>query len=603
MAEAELHNSDVWSTECLVLNTRYSANGRSLCSALVAAALLVFTGASHAQTKSTDQPPTFTQIRAIFAEKCLACHGNDPKELKGDYDLRTREAAIKGGESGEAAIEPGQPEKSPLYRAITWEDDNLQMPPKANDRLSADQIAVVRRWIADGARWEEPVTTSKTSAGQAWSGSSSGIKIATSGGRSADWDNRTYDPEAVWAYQPLKEANTPLLPSLNPIDSFLLTALRAKGVSGFAPPADPQTLLRRLTFDLTGLPPKPLDLENGSKDEADVERLLSSSQYGEQQARHWLDVVRYADTAGFSNDFERPNSWRYRDYVIRSFNADKPFDRFILEQLAGDELDPSDAELAIAVGYLRMGPWEHTGMTVAAVTRQQYLDDVTNHIGVSLLGQGLRCAACHDHKFDPVPTRDYYRIQAVFSPVQFVERPTPYLPNENVSGFESAKALVEQRLAQLQEAQAALRKKNRDAIAAFLAEKGVKSISDLPAEQRPKEDYLGGTFGLSKTDLSLRKIYQKSQAYLERELKRFEPYALSVYSGPSNGYTSIKQLYDVPSHRDGIVPVVYILPGGSLASPADEVTPGVLSAMFASNDRFSPSERNSVPTKTEGRRL
>src|SRR5439155_941670 len=143
---------------------------------------------------------------------------------------------------------------------------------------------------------------------------------------------------------------------------------------------------------------------------------------------------------------------RYRDYCIRSFNSDKSFGRFITEQLAGDELDPDDPEMSIAIGFLRMGPWEHTGMTVAAITRQQYLDDVTNHVGVSLLGQGLRCAACHDHKFDPVPTRDYYRMQAIFAPVQFAERPATFLPTENVSGFESARALVEKRLEQLQAA-------------------------------------------------------------------------------------------------------------------------------------------------------
>ena len=595
-------------TMYLVRSTLYSVGGRaSRVPALpwITVALFLLSALLHAQEPAKPQAavrsPSFAQVRAIFAEKCLACHGNDIKQLKGDYDLRTREAAIKGGESGEAAIVPGQPEKSPLYRAITWEDENLQMPPKANDRLSADQIAMIRRWIADGAKWEAPAATPNANAGLAWSSGAGGIRIATSGGRSADWDNRAYEPEAVWAYQPIRRPDLPANPASNPIDAFLLAALRSKGITSFAPPADSVTLSRRLTFDVTGLPPTPQEMKASVAEL--VERLLASPHYGEQQARHWLDVVRYADTAGFSNDFERPNSWRYRDYVIRSFNADKPFDRFITEQLAGDELDPGDPELLIATGYLRMGPWEHTGMTVAAITRQQYLDDATNHVGVSLLGQGLRCCACHDHKFDPVPTRDYYRIQAVFSPAQFVERPTPFLSSENTSGFAGARVLVERRLAHLQEAQAALRKKNRDAVAAFLAEKGVKSLSELPVEQRPKEDYLGGTFGLSKTDLSLRKIYQKTQAYLERELKRFEPYALGVYSGPPNGYTSLKPLYDVPVQREGAVPVVHILPGGSLASPADEVTPGVLSAMFGANDRLAPTDWNSVPGTTEGRRL
>ncbi len=424
--------------------------------------------AMHPLFALAQEPPPFDQVLAIFAAKCLACHGNDPKDLKGDYDLRTRETAIKGGESGEAAIVLGQPEKSPLYRAITWQDEALQMPPKENDRLTAEQIAVVRRWIAAGAKWEETTATAKE-----WTAGTAGVRIATSAGQSSDWDNRTYEVDAIWAYQPVRRPELPVT-SANPIDSFLLEALHAKKIAGFAAPAERATLVRRLAFDLTGLPPDSQmarDFEKTGDYPALVKTLLASPHYGEQQARHWLDVVRYADTAGFSNDFERPNSWRYRDYVIRSFNDDKPFDRFVTEQIAGDELNVDDPEMLIAAGYLRAGPWEHTGMTVAAITRQQYLDDVTNHVGVSILGQGLRCAACHDHKFDPVPTRDYYRIQAVFSPVQFAERPAPFLPSENVSNFESAKVLVEKRIERLQAAQAALKKKNQDAVAAFLAEK------------------------------------------------------------------------------------------------------------------------------------
>lgn len=557
-------------------------------------------------------PVNFTEVRAIFAAKCLACHGADPKELKGDYDLRTREAAIKGGESGDAAIVPGEPDSSPLLRAVTWEDGAFQMPPKENDRLTTEQVSVIRRWIAGGAKWEETATatTSPAKPTEAWTNGPGGIRIATSGGRSADWDNRPYEPDAVWAYQPIKHPEVPTLArrasegrvANHPIDAFLLEALAKKGITNFAPPADNLTLLRRLTFDLTGLPPSEADLK-ASHTEL-VKYLLASTRYGEQQARHWLDVVRYADTSGFSNDFERPNSWRYRDYVIRSFNSDKPFDRFILEQVAGDELDENDPELQIAVGFLRMGPWEHTGMTVAAITRQQFLDDVTNHVGVSLLGQGLRCAACHDHKFDPVPTRDYYRLQAVFSPVQFVERPQPFLAHENTSGFDSAKSLVEHRITQVQASQTALRKKNQEASAAFLAEKGVKSLDELPADQRPKQqEWQSGTFGLSKQDLSIRKVNTKSLDYLQRELKRFEPYALSVYSGGANGYTTVKPLYEMPRKREDLVPVVHILPGGSLETPADEVTPGVLSAMFASNDRLSRTDWNSVPDNTAGRRL
>jgi mono/diheme cytochrome c family protein len=570
------------------------------------AVLAVALAISADRALSDDAPPSFAAVRAIFAEKCLSCHGNDPKEIKGRYDLRTREAAIKGGESGDVALVPGEPDKSPLYKAITWNDESLQMPPKENDRLTKDQVAAIRNWIAAGAKWE---ATSAAQPNEKWSAANGGIRVATSGGRSADWDNRTYEPEAIWAYQPIRKPEIPPRTRSaseggalsHPIDAFLLKELDSKGISNFAPRADAQTLARRLSFDLTGLPPE----ADGSVDDYEllVKRLLSSPRYGEQQARHWLDVVRYADTAGFSNDFERPNSWRYRDYVIRSFNADKPFDRFVIEQVAGDELDENDPELQIAVGFLRMGPWEHTGMTVAAITRQQYLDDVTNHVGVSLLGQGLRCAACHDHKFDPVPTRDYYRMQAVFSPVQFVERPLPFLPSENISNFENAKGLVQDRLAQLKEAQAALVAKNRDSLADFLKEHGVKAIADLPEDVRQRQDLRAGTFGLTKTELSLRKAYQKSQVYLERELKRFEPFALGLYSGPPSDYTSVKPNYAIPANRSGTVPVVHILPGGSLESPADEVTPGALSAMFGVRDSASPGDRASMPSETAGRRL
>ena len=548
-----------------------------------------------------EESPSFAQVRTILAEKCLACHGNDPKDLKGKYDLRARETAIRGGESGDAAIVPGEPDKSPLLRAVTWQDDKLQMPPKENDRLTEAQVDVLRRWIAGGAKWDQVLTAPND-----WSSGDGGIRIVTSGGRSPEWDNRTYDPAAVWAYRPIHSPPIPQIPDSksqtpNPIDAFLRAKQVERGITETAPPAEARILLRRVCFDLTGLPPTKQQLDELSENafETIIDDLLAGPHYGERQAQHWFDVVRYADTAGFSNDFERPHAWRYRDYVIRSFNADKPYDQFLREQLAGDELEPENPEMLIAAGYLRLGPWEHTGMTVAAITRQQFLDDVTHHVGVSLLAQGLRCAACHDHKFDPLPTKDYYRMQAIFAPVQFAERPAEFLETEDTSGFESARLLVQTRLEQVQSALAALKKKNQDAVAAYLAERGVKSLDELPADQRPKQDYLGGTFGLTKTDLSLRKIYQKSQAYLERELKRFEPFAMSVYSGPPNGYTSIKPLYELPKRRDGDVQLVSILTGGSLESPAEVVTPGILSAMVAVH---APAARN-IHEDMSGRRV
>lgn len=547
--------------------------------------------------------------------KCIACHGDDETKLKGDFDLRTREAAIKGGESGKPAIVPGSPDKSPFYLSVTRHDEDLAMPPKENDKLSAEQVEHVRLWIAAGAPWPDPATV-KPAAHNRWSEPGS-VRVATSGGLSDDWTNRQYKPEDLWAYQPITKPAVPQVKAaspaiLNDIDAFILQKLQSKGIATLASPADRLTLIRRATFDLTGLPPTPAEVDAFVNDKsADayaglISGLLASPRYGEQQARHWLDVVRYADTSGFSNDYERPNAWRYRDYVIRSFNDDKPFDRFILEQIAGDELDPRDPQMQIAIGFLRMGPWEHTGMTVAAVTRQQFLDDVTHSVGVTFLGQGLRCAACHDHKFDPVPTKDYYRIQAVFGSTQFAERDVAFLPQENINGFDAQRKVVEQRLAQLKQAQAELKKRADDGLAAFLKAKGVAKVEDLPSDQRPKKDYLGSTAGISNLDLSLRKIYKKSEDYLERELLRFEPVAFSAYSGPQNAYTSVKARNPIPGKQQiakAEVQKVHILTGGSIESPGAEVTPGVLSCVEGSNDAVAANEWNTIPQSTEGRRL
>lgn len=243
-----------------------------------------------------------------------------------------------------------------------------------------------------------------------------------------------------------------------------------------AGPADRVTLIRRATFDLLGLPPTPEEVAEFKNDPLPdvqafarvVDRLLDSAHYGERMAQHWLDVVRYADSSGFANDFERGNAWRYRDYVVRSFNRDKPYDQFIIEQIAGDEIlealtqsdatpqsnaiasgssrdsfsdDSTHSDLLVATGFLRMGPWELTGMEVAKIARQRFLDDVTNSVGETFLAHSLQCARCHDHKFDPVPTRDCYSIQAVFATTQLTEREAPFTKDENQAGFEERKYL------------------------------------------------------------------------------------------------------------------------------------------------------------------
>jgi mono/diheme cytochrome c family protein len=550
------------------------------------------------------------QVQAILKAKCLACHGDDAADLKGEFDLRSRTAMLRGGESGAAAVLPGKPDQSPLLSAIAGKDALLKMPPKENDALSSEQVELVRNWISAGAKWPDPALDGSA---RQWLDAAQGIEVATSGGRSPEWTQRKYQPADLWAYRAIARPTVPVVgvdrrsnaaAAIHPIDAFIQARLAAGGFTP-APPAEKTILLRRVVFDLTGLPPTGEQTQAFLADDSPpafaklIDDLLASPAYGEQQARHWLDVVRYADTSGLSNDYERPNAWRYRDYVIRSFNADKPFDQFVTEQLAGDEIEDGNPENLIAVGYLRMGPWEHTGMTVAAITRQDFLDDVTHHVGVSLLAQGLRCARCHDHKFDPVPTLDYYRIQAVFAPTQFAEREVPFLPVENTRHMAAQREVSRQHLSQSQQVIGDLDAKSNAAFSKMMEEKGAEKLGDLPPEKRPRR----GLFGLTNEELSLKKIYQKRIAYFDRELKRYEPLAMSVYSGPTNGYTSVKPINLMPENLAGEIPVVHILPGGSLATPSEAVKPGVLSAMLGitlASPAVPPSELNDAMS---GRRL
>ncbi len=568
----------------------------------------------HAEdSKISSQKQFFLQkIRPLLENKCLGCHGKTPDDIKGEYSMLTREELIKGGESGEAAIIVGKPNQSPFWKSVTWDDDALQMPPQKRNRLNTDQIADLKQWIANGAVWTNqklPSASAKPAV------NSSQIAMSTSGGQSPTWTGRTYKPEDVWAYQPIKRPTIPWNALSNnkqtarrhPIDAFIQQKLKQKQLTS-SEPAERKTIIRRATYDLTGLPPTLKEINDFQKRSSRkdgysdlIKRLLNSPHYGEQMAQMWIDVVRYADTSGFANDYERPNAWRYRDYLIRSFNADKSYDRFITEQLAGDELDPEDPEMLIAVGYLRSGPWEHTGMSVAAVTRQLFLDDVTQSAGVTFLAHSFRCAKCHDHKFDPVPTRDYYRIQAVFAPVQFADRKVPYQPFENISGFKDMKVRTEKLLKETRNAQNTFTQKSKEAIANWLKENGYKNLKEVPADKRPPVRW----FGLSNLEKSLVKINNKRISYFERELKRYEPYAFSVYNGPLNNYRSTQAVNLLPASNEqqGEAQQIFILAGGAITAPTQQVTPGVLSAVAGSNNRLEPTAWNTIPNSSEGRRL
>jgi len=507
-----------------------------------------------------------SKIQPALKQQCLGCHGEANTFAK--LDLRTRDSALKGGQNGPSIVS-GDADASLLVGAIDHAGD-LKMPPGGADKqLSVELRQAFRDWIAAGA----PYAATETE---------------------ANWD---FEEADLWALRPVKTVDPPskgVEPAMvrTPVDSFILAKLTEEGLAP-GRRADKLTLIRRVTFDLTGLPPTPEEVDAFVNDDSEgaykklVERLLASSSYGERWGRHWLDVTRYADTAGYSNDFERPNAWRYRDYVIRSFNQDKPYDQFVLEQIAGDELFPQNSEAIIGTGFLRTGPWEHTGMAVVAVTRQLFLDDVTHHVGQSFLGMTLGCARCHDHKFDPLPTKDYYRMQAVFSKTAFARRPLGFLPSESTEGFDAGRSPFEERLAELER-----RMKNlHDAARKRLAEeKGAKHAAD--ANSGILQRYM------DKEEAELLKLLRKRATMHNESRLRFEPLAMTVTNGlepawddsvPSGTFMAKKEYEEARTH---------ILVGGDVQAPSEEVTPGVLEAVERYSDLASPE----ISDALEGRR-
>ena len=597
---------------------------------------------ASASTARADDPEQLfvRRVQPLFGEKCLGCHGKDPQKIKADYDMRTRESAFKGGESGDAAIVPGRPEKSPLYLSVTrqHEDEWKPMPPKEPDKLYAEQIAWIKDWIAGGAPWPDEAKVREIAKANAdkWA-AEDGAAVKTSGGLSADWTNRKYKPDSLWGYAAVRKPACRMPNDESPVDELLAKRL-PEGLK-VAGDADPRTFVRRATFDLTGLPPTPeevvafeaasiRDPQSAIRDL--IDRLLESPHYGERMAQHWLDVTRYADSSGFANDFERGNAWRYRDYVVRAFNSDKPYDQFVKEQIAGDEMDSNDPEKLIATGYLRMGPWELTGMEVEKVARQRFLDDVTNSIGETFLAHSLQCARCHDHKFDPVPTRDYYSIQAVFGTTQLAERAAPFLPVENTKGFEERKYLEQTRAeyeATLSKLDAVLlenaqrwfkdngkdpEKWNAMVVSARTQPKTGKGMKNrragysnvfestrkLLADQNvPEGDYPPKLVGFTPEQFGMERVARKGLERLKWEMERYDPYALAVYDGRTPTYRAVFNPLRMPAERmtQGELESPCIHIGGDPFSEGPAVKPGVLSMI--SSVKTSP-----IPESIEGRR-
>ncbi len=365
---------------------------------LVAALLAVPHPTSGSQPLKAPDPLKFDRdVKPIFAKHCISCHG--PDKQRGDLRLDRKAEALRGGESGKA-FAPGKPAGSLLMQRVTSTDADTRMPPKG-DGLSAAEVAVLKEWIEQGAKWPDD-----------------GTAVANP----ADW----------WSLKPLKKPAVPA--GENPVDAFILAKLKEKGLKP-NPEANRRTLIRRVYFDLTGLPPKPDEVEAFVADKAAdayeklVEKLLVSPHYGERWARHWLDIVHFGETHGYDKDKPRPNAWPYRDYVIRSLNSDKPYARFVQEQVAGDVLFPGTVDGIEALGFLAAGPWDFIGHAEVPeskidgkVARHLDRDDfVSNTIG-TFMGLTVHCAQCHNHKFDPISQEDYYRLHAVFAGIDRTDK-------------------------------------------------------------------------------------------------------------------------------------------------------------------------------------
>lgn len=447
------------------------------------------------------------KVRPVLVEHCVKCHG--PEKQWSNFRLDSRPALLKGGELGVAII-LGKPEESPLIRAVKQLEGELSMPPKS--KLTDQQIADLEEWIRQGAAYPAEAVAK----------------------------SRYRDPNH-WAFQPVVDHLPPAVsdPSIeSDLDRFILAKMESEQLAP-AGPADRRTLIRRATFDLIGLPPTPEEVAAFVADHRPdafarvVDRLLASPAYGERWGRHWLDVVRYADSNGLDENIAHGNAWRYRDYVVASFNRDKPFSDFVREQLAGDLLAASDdvvrRERLIATGFLAIGP-----KVLAEVDEQKMemdiVDEQIDTAGRAFLGLTLGCARCHDHKFDPITADDYYALAGVFKSTKTMESFKKIAKwHENILPYTEAEAPIRRQQEALAQKKAEIQKCIENANESVKAAK-----PDEPLPAKPEEHY-------SAESLSQLKKLREELATLERAAMEV-PTAMGVTE---------QQVVEVPIHLRG----------------------------------------------------
>ena len=431
------------------------------------------------------EPDAFTKsVAPILQSRCVSCHNS--VDRKGAFSLQKRDEVLDSG-----FVEPGQPDDSELLKVLVSHNGKKPAMPKSGEPLKDAEVAAIRDWIKSGAKWPD------------------GFTIKEPVVDNADW----------WSFKPMKKPDVSRLssqianqksPIKNPIDAFVLKTLAEQKLTP-SKPADPRVLIRRLYFDLIGLPPTPEEVEAFVKEsqlepagtqpsvyERLVDRLLASQHYGERWARHWLDVVKYADTCGYDKDKLRPNAWPYRDYVIKSFNDDKPYGRFVQEQLAGDVFFPGKADGILGLGFIAAGPWDWIGHAEVPeskidgkVARHTDRDEMVSNTLNTFCSVTIQCAQCHNHKFDPFTQEHYYNLQSVFAAVDRAERPYDLDPQIEKQRLQLADQLKAARAA-LTVLNAAIQKEGGPELVAL-----EKQIAELqpkasPAAKRPEFGYHSG---------------------------------------------------------------------------------------------------------------
>ena len=556
-------------------------------------ALLAIPAAVRADEPAPPAVTFETHVRPLLKAHCWQCHGDE--EFKGRLDTRLARFLLKGGESGPAIV-PGNHAESLLYERVA----SGEMPP-GKKKLAPREMGLLAKWIDGGAKTvrAEPETLP---AG----------------------DTFTDEERGHWSFQPIRRSALPAAkrPDLvrTPIDAFLLPRLESQNL-GFSPEADRATLIRRLSFDLTGLPPTPEAVDKFTQDQATdayeqlVDELLESPAYGERWGRHWLDAAGYADSDGYSEkDLERKWAWRYRDYVIRAFNGDKPWNEFLVEQLAGDELltppyanlTTTQSDCLIATGFLRMGPdGTGDGEVEQNVARNETVAETIKIVSTSLLGLTVGCAQCHAHRYDPISHADYYRIRALFEPAY--DWKSWRVPNGRLVSLWTDE--IRQQVTAVDKEINDVAKQRTDELDKLVAETFERELGKLPAEIQPKAKAVRETPVDKRTDEQNLLIKEYPFLNVDRgSVYLYLPDRLTEFTKKWDGLTeTVRKKRPADDYVQCLTEVPGQIPGTKLFSaacdfnqPRQEVAPGEL-AILNSTGLAIADDDPQIPTS--GRRL